>query len=84
LFGTFASEDDLKDEQIRFGLTKNIERPHHPVDIVFHEWRSIAQDLKMNVPFTTKLKYIFMPPGWSHDGSRKTSKQLREELKVKN
>jgi sterol desaturase/sphingolipid hydroxylase (fatty acid hydroxylase superfamily) len=84
LFGTFASEDDLKDEQIRFGLTKNIERPHHPVDIVFHEWRNIGEDLKMNVPFTTKLKYIFMPPGWSHDGSRKTSKQLREELKNNN
>lgn len=86
IFGTFASEDDLKDEQIRFGLTKNIERPHHPVDIVFHEWVNIANDMKMNIPFTTKLKYLFMPPGWSHDGSRKTSKQLREELmkEVKN
>jgi sterol desaturase/sphingolipid hydroxylase (fatty acid hydroxylase superfamily) len=80
IFGTFASEDDLKNEQIRFGLTKNIDRPHHPVDIVFHEWRNIADDLKKDIPFTTKLKYVFMPPGWSHDGSRKTSKQLREEL----
>lgn len=83
LFGTFASEDDLKNEQIRFGLTKNIDRPNHPVDIVFHEWRSIADDLKKNIPFTTKLKYLLMPPGWSHDGSRKTSKQLREELRQK-
>jgi sterol desaturase/sphingolipid hydroxylase (fatty acid hydroxylase superfamily) len=80
IFGTFASEDDLKGEQIRFGLTKNIERPNHPVDIVFHEWVNIAEDLKKDIPFTTKLKYLFMPPGWSHDGSRKTSKQLREEL----
>lgn len=82
IFGTFASEDDLKGEQIRFGLTKNIERPNHPVDIVFHEWVNIADDLKKDIPFTTKLKYVFMPPGWSHDGSRKTSKQLREELKA--
>jgi sterol desaturase/sphingolipid hydroxylase (fatty acid hydroxylase superfamily) len=82
IFGTFASEDDLKGEEIRFGLTKNIERPHHPVDIVFHEWRNIAEDLKKDVPFATKLKYIFMPPGWSHDGSRKTSKQLRNDLKT--
>lgn len=80
IFGTFAAEDELKDEQIRFGLTKNIERPNHPVDIVFHEWVNIADDLKRDIPFTTKLKYLFMPPGWSHDGSRKTSKQLREEL----
>ncbi len=83
IFGTFASEDDLKNEQIRFGLTKNIERPNHPVDIVFHEWRNILDDFKMNIPFSTKLKYLFMPPGWSHDGSRKTSKQLRAELKKK-
>jgi sterol desaturase/sphingolipid hydroxylase (fatty acid hydroxylase superfamily) len=83
IFGTFASEDDLKNEQIRFGLTKNIERPNHPVDIVFHEWRNIFDDFKMNIPFSTKLKYLFMPPGWSHDGSRKTSKQLRAELKKK-
>ncbi len=82
IFGTFASEDDLKGEQIRFGLTKNIERPNHPVDIVFHEWVNIANDLKKDIPFTLKLKYVFMPPGWSHDGSRKTSKQLREELKA--
>jgi sterol desaturase/sphingolipid hydroxylase (fatty acid hydroxylase superfamily) len=82
IFGTFASEDDLKGEQIRFGLTKNIERPNHPVDIVFHEWVNIADDMKKDIPFTTKLKYVFMPPGWSHDGSRKTSKQLREELKA--
>jgi sterol desaturase/sphingolipid hydroxylase (fatty acid hydroxylase superfamily) len=80
IFGTFASEDDLKGEEIRFGLTKNIERPHHPVDIVFHEWVNIADDLKKDIPFSTKLKYVFMPPGWSHDGSRKTSKQLREDL----
>ena len=83
IFGTFASEDDLKNEQIRFGLTKNIERPNHPVDIVFHEWRNILDDFRMNIPFSTKLKYLFMPPGWSHDGSRKTSKQLRAELKKK-
>ena len=83
LFGTFASEDDLKNEEIRFGLTKNIERPNHPVDIVFHEWLNIADDLKKDLPFATKLKYVFMPPGWSHDGSRKTSKQLREELRGK-
>jgi hypothetical protein len=26
--------------------------------------------------------YIFGPPGWSHDGSTKTSSQLRAELKA--
>ncbi|MNE86206.1 hypothetical protein D3C80_1832840 [compost metagenome] len=31
--------------------------------------------------FKAKLGYLFGPPGWSHDGSRKTSAQLRKELK---
>jgi hypothetical protein len=26
--------------------------------------------------------YIFGPPGWSHDGSTKTARQLKEELKL--
>jgi sterol desaturase/sphingolipid hydroxylase (fatty acid hydroxylase superfamily) len=81
LFGTFASEDDLKDEQIRYGLTKKLETPHHPVKIVFHEWQEIWRDLKRkDIPLMIKIKYLFMPPGWSHDGTRKTSKQLRDEL----
>jgi hypothetical protein len=25
------------------------------------------------------MGYLFGPPGWSHDGSRKTSEQMREE-----
>jgi hypothetical protein len=29
---------------------------------------------------SNKLRYIFMPPGWSHDGSSKTARQLRNEL----
>jgi hypothetical protein len=79
LFGTFAEEDNT-DEPMKFGLTKKLENPHHPVDIVFHEWVNIKNDFKKDIPFKTKLAYLFNPPGWSHDGSSKTSKQLREEL----
>jgi hypothetical protein len=83
LFGTFASEDDLQNEQLAYGLTKKLEQPHHPINIVFHEWRDIGKDLKRDLPLGIKLKYVFMPPGWSHDGSRKTSQQLRDELRIK-
>lgn len=80
LFGTFQKEENEKEyEPIRYGLTSNIDKPHHPGKIVFHEWNSILQDVKKPVPFLVKLKYIFAPPGWSHDGSRKTSSQLRKE-----
>jgi sterol desaturase/sphingolipid hydroxylase (fatty acid hydroxylase superfamily) len=78
IFGTFAEEKN-EDEEIKFGLTKKLDTPHHPVHIVFHEWKSLKNDLKKDIPFKTKLAYLFNPPGWSHDGSSKTSKQLREE-----
>lgn len=77
LFGTFAEEE----EEVVYGLTKNIET-YHPLKMVFHEWKNIYNDLtKKKAPLKAKLMYIFGPPGWSHDGSTKTSRQLREELK---
>ncbi|HLG02344.1 MAG TPA: sterol desaturase family protein [Bacteroidia bacterium] len=75
LFGTFAEED----EPVKYGLTKNLENPHHPIKAIFHEWTDMFRDLKKAPDLQSKLMYIFGPPGWSHDGSRKTSDQLREE-----
>ncbi|MFN4853735.1 MAG: sterol desaturase family protein [Bacteroidota bacterium] len=78
LFGTFEPEDN-REEPIAYGLTKKLDHPHHPVNIVVHEWKAIYKDLKRPLPLFTRLKYVFMPPGWSHDGSSKTSRQLQEE-----
>jgi sterol desaturase/sphingolipid hydroxylase (fatty acid hydroxylase superfamily) len=78
MFGTFQPED--KNEEVVFGLTENI-KTHHPVKMVFHEWINIYSDLKKPAPLKAKFFYLFGPPGWSHDGSKKTSKQLREEIK---
>ncbi len=80
LFGTFAEEDD--NEKVIYGLTTNI-NTYNPLTMVFHEWKSIILDLKKQTNIRNKLMYVFGPPGWSHDGSRKTSKQLREELNSK-
>ncbi|MDQ3046443.1 MAG: sterol desaturase family protein [Bacteroidota bacterium] len=78
LFGTFVEED--KDEPVVYGLTENI-RTHHPVKLVFHEWINLFHDLRKPSSLKDKFMYVFGPPGWSHDGSKKTAKQLREELK---
>ncbi len=75
IFGTF--QEELPGEPVRYGLTKPLENPHHPVKIVFHEWVSIGNDLRKKTSLLNKLKYLFMPPGWSHDGSSKTAKELR-------
>jgi sterol desaturase/sphingolipid hydroxylase (fatty acid hydroxylase superfamily) len=80
MFGTFAEEKD--DEPVRYGLTENINN-HHPVNVVFHEWQGMAKDVKKSSSLKHKLKYLFSPPGWSHDGSKKTAKQLREEYRSK-
>jgi sterol desaturase/sphingolipid hydroxylase (fatty acid hydroxylase superfamily) len=80
LFGTFQKEEDS--DPVKFGLTTNI-NSYNPLTMVFHEWKSIFSDIKKNCSPLQKLNYVFGPPGWSHDGSKKTSAQLRAELKNK-
>jgi sterol desaturase/sphingolipid hydroxylase (fatty acid hydroxylase superfamily) len=79
LFGTFEEEK----EAVRFGLTENI-HSHRPDKVLFHEWQNILRDLRKPVGLKAKFMYIFGPPGWSHDGSKKTSQQLREEMEKAN
>jgi len=76
MFGTFTEET----EPVKYGLTKNLEKPYNPVTAVFHEWVEIFRDLRKPSSLKAKFMYVFGPPGWSHDGSRKTSKQLRAEM----
>ena len=78
LFGTFQKE--VKEDPIRYGLTTQLNHPYHLTNIVFHEWKNILQDLQRKIPLSLKIKYLVMPPGWSHDGSTKTARQLRREL----
>ena len=84
LFGTFQAE--LAPEEyapIQYGLTKNLENPG-PIKVVFHEWQQIWQDCTQpGIRFSQRMQYLIGPPGWSHDGGRKTSSQLRAELKSK-
>lgn len=77
LFGTFEEEDT--NEPVIYGLTENI-KTFHPVKMVFHEWINIAKDLRKSSSIHARFMYLFGPPGWSHDGSKKTAKQLRNEL----
>lgn len=79
MFGTF--QDEVEGDPIKYGLTKPLEKPDNPMSHVLHEWKGIIKDMKRNVSFSTKVKYIIKPPGWSHDGSSKTADELRKELK---
>lgn len=79
MFGSF--QEEIKEIPVKYGLTKPVENAANPLKIIFHEWQSIVKDLKKKAPFIIKLKYIFMPPGWSHDGITKTARQMRMQLR---
>ncbi len=78
IFGTF--QEELPTEPVKYGLTKPVTQPCNTSKIVLHEWQNIGKDLQKKTSFFTKLKYLFMPPGWSHDGSSKTAKEMRRAL----
>ncbi|HMJ46170.1 MAG TPA: sterol desaturase family protein [Ferruginibacter sp.] len=77
MFGTF--QEELATDPIRYGLAKPV-GTSNPLKIIFHEWQNILSDIQKEVPFNTRIKYLFMPPGWSHDGSTKTANELRKEV----
>lgn len=76
MFGTFQKE--LDEDPPVFGITSNI-HTYNLFKIAFHEFASILKDVSNAPDLKSKLAYVFAPPGWSHDGSRKTSDELRAE-----
>lgn len=80
LFGTFQAELPEEEYQpIKYGLTSPLQK-ETPVTVVFHEWSSIRKDIsRTDISWKEKWFYVFGPPGWSHDGSRLTSEEMRAE-----
>lgn len=72
LFGTFEPER----ARVTYGLTKDI-HTHSLPRVAFHEWAAIVADLRRAPSVGAALRYTFGLPGWSHDGSRLTSDQMR-------
>ena len=77
LFGTFVKEDQ-QDLPI-YGITENI-KSYNPAVIATHEYINLWRDVKRATKTADKLKYLFYPPGWSHDGENRTSNYLRNQL----
>src|SRR4030095_16816024 len=82
LFGTFQKELSPDEyEPIRYGLTKPLDKKD-PFNIIFHEWKGLRRDLvKKEINWKQRLGYLFRPPGWSHDKSKLTSDEMREQEK---
>ncbi len=75
MFGTFVPES--RENPPEYGLVHNI-ATWNPLRVAFHEWAALARDaLRPGLTLRERLGYAFAPPGWSHDGSRMTSEQLK-------
>jgi len=59
IFGTYQVEE----EQVVFGITKNIERKQDPIHINFHEYADIIRDIRSASGMKEKLFFIFGDPG---------------------
>src|SRR5690606_10753848 len=77
VFGTWKELDEKI--VIEYGVTSPPESYNLWV-ILTHEYADIWKDMKKSKNLKHKFMYVFGPPGWSHDGSTLTVKQMRKEM----
>ena len=75
IFGTFVEE--LEEDRPRYGIVKNI-GTYNPIKVALHEWLRIWKDVLSPI-YTLRIIFVISTchPGWSHDGSRKGSDDLK-------
>ncbi|MGD8326568.1 MAG: sterol desaturase family protein [Sphingomonadales bacterium] len=76
MFGTFVEEDPQ--EKCRYGIVRNL-GTFNPLKVAFHEWWGIFKDVASAKSLKEIFGFMFMPPGWSPDGSRDTSDTIKEK-----
>lgn len=74
LFGSFKEEE----ERPEYGLTRNI-GSFNPIVIAFKTWVELFRKAFHAGSFVNGIRYFLKPPGWSHDGSSLTARQMLEE-----
>lgn len=79
IFGSWKELDENVD--IEYGVTKP-PNSYNLFIILTHEYADIWRDMKKSKNWYHKFMYCFGPPGWSHDGSTKTVKEIQRELKA--
>jgi len=79
IFNTFQKEE----EKPIYGITSNI-NTYNPIEIATHEFKALFRDVKNAPGLKNKLKYLFLQPGWSHNGKDLRAKTLQKQLKDEN
>ncbi len=78
LFGSFVAEDDRT--VLKYGIVQNL-ATFNPLKIAFHEWINMLRDAaRPGLALRHRAAYLFAPPGWSHDNSRRTSASIKAEF----
>jgi len=77
IFGTFSEEKSA--ERPIYGLTTNIDT-YHPLAVAALEYGAIWKDVKRAKAWSDRCKYIFLAPGWGHDGADKRARILRQAV----
>lgn len=80
LFGSFVREEDQ--DRPRYGIVRQL-GSFNLLWAAFHEWIGLARDVWRAPGLGNKLRYMFAPPGWSHDGSRDSSDSIRARWEEK-
>ena len=82
MFGTFVPE--YEKEKVDYGLVHNI-GTFNPIRVALHEWAGIFRDVtQKNISLRDRLMYAFAPPGWSHDDSRGTTREIKDRHLARN
>jgi sterol desaturase/sphingolipid hydroxylase (fatty acid hydroxylase superfamily) len=81
IFGTWKELDE--NIEIKYGVT-HAPNSYNPLVILTHEYKDIWNDMKKSKNWSHKFMYAFAAPGWSHDNSTLTIKQLRKQMKKQN
>jgi len=76
LFGTYQKEE--KGVPLEYGIMRPINSQSF-MDVYFGDLILLWKDIKAAPGIGNKILYVFMPPGWQHDGSGMTAKEVRNE-----
>jgi sterol desaturase/sphingolipid hydroxylase (fatty acid hydroxylase superfamily) len=71
LFGSFKREE----EEPKYGLVKDIDT-YNPLKVEFAGIKELWQKIKSAPNLSDKLKYLYMPPGWNHEGKHETTEAM--------
>ncbi|MDA7729555.1 sterol desaturase family protein [Flavobacteriaceae bacterium] len=81
VFRTYQEEDHHID--IDYGVTREINSGSF-IDVYFGEFITLFKDVKNAPGIKNKLRYIFNPPGWDHNGDHKTASKIRIQFLEEN